>query len=580
MEELLKDLIEKEDKCISCNEKFIIRNIELVNKLDQIRLDLQQNNTIYKDVAMIKGLTFPIPKVLQVILVKKIFLKYNEEFELNLFIEGNIDKDEEKPKLLEDTKHFSFESKEIYKTISLLAKIDLPKINSMIFIIIEILDMKVNIKSISDSNIYEIELKPSQISNFKSNDFLWICNYELIENKIVLNKMSTIQIFKNEKLLEYLDILDINGVSIFQVVDIDKENIILVDKNKNIYKIDKSQEIIENKNIDYYTTIIISNYSNNNNKIELTSKSFFYKFPLECYYIENIIINLYSVLEFHFLDFLKGNNLFDCISSPLIGEKIIISNEIECIIFENIFSKEYEFYPIQLILSNSKNENRKIAFTYYLYPSILNKVNVFLNTKNAKTYLFEYFYYNLTDNLEEIEKNIIIGDNNYNINIYDSFGSKNRKRICIMNIPYQKMEIKENELNNNSIQICELIENDIHKIIGIYDIYYEFKDKVELNEYFDKYYESFGDIYNIMRMPYPSNLEDNLISLKNKINIFNMYKFDKDLTNTNNFSKLMTLSQFKSWFGLIVCSFMEKKKKMIYFYQMLLKKLIIYLMIL
>ena len=174
MEELLKDLIEKEDKCISCNEKFIIRNIELVNKLDQIRLDLQQNNTIYKDVAMIKGLTFPIPKVLQVILVKKIFLKYNEEFELNLFIEGNIDKDEEKPKLLEDTKHFSFESKEIYKTISLLAKIDLPKINSMIFIIIEILDMKVNIKSISDSNIYEIELKPSQISNFKSNDFLWI----------------------------------------------------------------------------------------------------------------------------------------------------------------------------------------------------------------------------------------------------------------------------------------------------------------------------------------------------------------------------------------------------------------------
>ena len=52
-----------------------------------------------------------------------------------------------------------------------------------------------------------------------------------------------------------------------------------------------------------------------------------------------------------------------------------------------------------------------------------------------------------------------------------------------MNIPYQKIEIQENELINNSIQVCELIKNDIHKIAGIYDISSIEIDNYKYNDY-------------------------------------------------------------------------------------------------
>ena len=133
MEIILKELLEKDDKIISCYEKFLINEIKLVDDLDQIILDLQQNNSIYENVIMTKGLIFPIPKVNQIISVKKISLKYDQEFKLKLFIEGNIDKNSEKPKIMEVKKNFSFNSQNILKTISELTNIPIPVINSTIF---------------------------------------------------------------------------------------------------------------------------------------------------------------------------------------------------------------------------------------------------------------------------------------------------------------------------------------------------------------------------------------------------------------------------------------------------------------
>lgn len=561
MEIILKELLEKDDKIISCDEKFLINEIKLVDDLDQIILDLQQKNLIYENVIMTKGFIFPIPKVNQIISVKKISLKYDQEFELKLFIEGNIDKNSGKPKIMEVKKNFSFNSQNILKTISELTNIPIPVINSTIFKIERILDDRTaNIFSILDSNIYSIELKGNQLDKYNSNDFIWICNYEVEQNKIKLNKMTTLEKLDDEKLINYLDRAKMKKNILFEVIDIDEENIVLV--NDKIFKINKNNEVIKNKNIYSCSTIIISNYTvKNNNEIEIIDKSFIYQFKREFYYIENILINLISVLELHFLDYNKDYNKFDCISCDLFKNDKIISKEIEYIIFDSVTSKKYEFYPINLTLSNSKNKNLKITFSFYLYPALLNKINVFLNTQKEKTYFFEYLFYNLTDDLEDVTKEIIVDDKQYHITCYDSFGSKNRKRISIMNIPFQKMEVSENEkLNGNSFQICELIQNDIHKIIGIYDIFYEFKDSENQNNCFDKYFEDFGDIYDKMKLSYSLELENIMTALKNKMKEYNEIKFVDDLTDTNNFSKLMTLSQFKTWFGLIICKYVNKYK--------------------
>ena len=117
MEKIIIDLLEKEDKSILCEEKFFINEIELIDNLDQIKLELQQNNTVYKDIIMVKGLTFPIPKKDQILLVEKIYLKYDKEFELKLFIEGKIEKDIKRREPKELTKQFSFDYKNIFYTI-------------------------------------------------------------------------------------------------------------------------------------------------------------------------------------------------------------------------------------------------------------------------------------------------------------------------------------------------------------------------------------------------------------------------------------------------------------------------------
>ena len=84
MKKLLKKLLETEDKMLECKETFLVKNVKLLNEQDIIVLDLMQNNILYKDISMIKGNIFPIPKENQVIFVEKMYFKINPEFELKL----------------------------------------------------------------------------------------------------------------------------------------------------------------------------------------------------------------------------------------------------------------------------------------------------------------------------------------------------------------------------------------------------------------------------------------------------------------------------------------------------------------
>ena len=597
MEKLINILLNSKEKSIAINEKFVVKKIEMRNDIDLIILDLQQNSELYEGIVMIKGLTFPLPNINDIILAKKMYLKYSKEFQLKLHIEGEIILESyisSKPK-----KKISFAYINMFNTLSGISKVTLPKINSMIFMVEEIEKNIAHIKSISNSEIYYLQLKNQK---FKLKNFIWIYYYELSDHNILLNKLSTIEILDEEGVLKILETLHFENVKLFQIIDINNDNIILINSNGILFSLKNDNE---NFKFDFCTTIIISNYNvKNNNMIELTEKSFVYKFDKKSYYYENVLVNSFSVLEITFLDFKEDENIYDCFfceeiqlfQSDLINEIkgentlnkeqnvkilaeeceikdektkkitkqkkekeiIIIENKIHYIVVSCLNIKHYEYYPFNITLFNTKKEIiESISFTIYLFPGLMNKINGFINVKSPKTYFYEFLYYNLDYKLENVKKNVIVEGKEYTLEIYDSFGSENRKRICALNIPHQKSEISEDELNTNSIQVCELIKDDIHKIIGIYNISNEFYDEEILNDKFDVYYPIFGNIFDLFVKYNEIERSNMIITLLNKVNYFNTLEFDIHLEKACEFSDIMTLSQFKVRFGLIICKYIS-----------------------
>ena len=594
MEELLNILLEKEDKSIIVNEKFIVKKIEMKNEIDLIILDLQKNNNLYQGLVMEKGKIFPIPKLDDVLSVEKMYLKYDGEFQLKLFLEGKILKNKQLD--LKEIIINKYDYSEIFKIIVSKRGKNISNINSSIFMIININNNKIGVKALNNSRNYYIDLNGL---NKKVGDFLWIYYYEIKEDKILINNLSILEILDEERLLHLLENRIFQNIKLFHIVEVDDEKYLLIDSSGKLFNLNKIKNInyIKNYKFDFCITIILSNITiDSGDSIELNQFSFIYTFKEESYYIENILINSYAVLQFNFLDFQK-NNFYDYIYTDkqdyfilketdeniiekkkkeeefklkeqyLIEENISrkkrdekfslkISEKIQYCVISCTAFKKYEYFPFNITLYNSTEEN-SMTFTSYLFPGLMNKINVFINYIYPKAYFYEFLYYNISDKLEEVSKNIIIKGKEYKIDKSDNFGSKNRKRICIMNIPYQKNEVDENELNGNSIQICELIKDGIHKIVGIFDISYKNFDIENSNDYFDNYYSEFGDVYDLII----ANKEENLALLNEKIKKFINLKFETDFSMASDFVDLMTLSQFKTRAGLIICQFMSKTGK-------------------
>lgn len=90
MKELLIKLLENPQKILEVNDIFLVENVELKNDLDLIELNLSKDEIEYQGIVMIKGLSYPIPKIGDIISINKIYLKYNQIFEFKVYIEGNV----------------------------------------------------------------------------------------------------------------------------------------------------------------------------------------------------------------------------------------------------------------------------------------------------------------------------------------------------------------------------------------------------------------------------------------------------------------------------------------------------------
>ena len=554
MKDLLIQLLATPDKILEANGIFLVENVELKNDLDLIELNLSKDGIEYQGIVMIKGLLYPLPKIGDIISISKIYLKYNQIFEFKVYIEGKVIQGN-KIKIEKSKDIFSFTNDDIFNTLSKILSIKSIK-KSTIFIIQKVKGNEATVKSLSDSKDYSLEFNLYYLDMLKEKSFLWLNSHELLDNKIETNKLTTFEILDDEQLAKIMNIINFDNLSIFKVIDVDKDFIVVMNVNYKIFNLDKNNNILKELNIECCALIIISNYLIENDEIKLTNKSFIYKLKQELYYLD-IRINSKAVLKFFILDYNKNGNIYDTIKNLKGKEKIVIKSEKAFLIINNVYLKIYEYFPCQLgLINSSEPKNEPIIFTIYIYNGLLNKLNVFLNTKCPNRYFYEYLYYNITKPIKDIEKKINIEGKEYNIKAYDNFSSENRRRICLLNIPYQDIRAFENELNYNSIQVNELILEEKREVVGI-NVISSIKLKIPLsNSFFDEYYSDFGDVYDLI-LNYNIPNKSKVINLLNqKIKKFSKIKFQTDISNSNYFEETITLSQFKTWIGLLICDYL------------------------
>ena len=300
--------------------------------------------------------------------------------------------------------------------------------------------------------------------------------------------------------------------------------------------------------------------NNNFKEIILRDNSFIYISKQETSFSKLIPINFLTIVNIVFLDY-KNNNIYDTIIID--GKKFIIdSKEIYCLL--NLKKNDFDFYPVEIKLQNSKVKDDSKIFYFFLYEGLLNKINAFANYKSGKTYFIEYFYMSVDNPLMKVPQKTYIIVNNYKYELlyFDTFNSENRQRINVLNAPYEKIEnFEEKVLNNinnniNSIQICNIIYKNKKIIFGIFNIKEALtKETRSDNSYFDKFYEDFGNI--------PSLLEKNSIDFENLKNIcLSKYK-NSSINKSKNtitcvYNKELTYSQYKTRLGLLICYYINK----------------------
>jgi len=258
----------------------------------------------------------------------------------------------------------------------------------------------------------------------------------------------------------------------------------------------------------------------------------------------------------------KGtDNLYNAIEIDSV--KININEHEMNIIINKKRIKYYDYYPLIITLIHKKNKSENKTFNFNLMHGFMNKINVFINYIFDKSYFYEYLYYSFGDALLNANKKIKIKKKEILIFNFDKFGSSNRLRFNVLNVPFQK-ECKENILNNsNSLFICEIFKNIYSRksdIVGIFSIdnKNQFIPNLKSNNIFDNYYDNFGFIYNILIDIKSYNLEEFINKCKNNYEELIKTNSSLDFESVRAYDEDITLSQLKTRIGILFSHYLSQ----------------------
>ena len=572
MNAYLNELFKNQQKMCDTNLSTKIDNIEYSD--DIFKVTFQMDNFTYKDIAIIKGKIFPNPKKNNNINIEKIYYKYDDDFNLRLYVDAKIINDKitndfNNNEIKNISKTLDFSEENITETLKSYFKIAHNLITNL-FIVDSVNAKDYSIKCIENNKIFTLPKNNEKFDKIlNTKDILLINDYiseqEQEQININLSLISIVEKLTDENLFYILenDKRIKNSIYLWgKVLEVSKDNknAIIMNNNKEILK------FINNNNIDIKIGqfFLFSNYIiDKENNITLNKGSFYYFSSQEVYFSDRIQLNLYSVIQFYFLDFKDKDNIFNVIK---IGEnsKEIQNNKMNFIVQKKKI-KNFEIYVEEIkLLKNELDIFSHYSFYVSIMQGFINQINTFINYQSNYAYYYEYLYYSyITPNFLDY-KEININNKNIKISIYDDFGSKNRRKFNILNIPFQNECNNKELINIKSKLVCEMFfENSqksaLYGIFNLMDLLYIFIDTIKLsNDIFDKYYDIFGNIYDYLKQERDDN---KLVDFVNNYNII-YKKYSKELESLNFkktyiYGEKISLSQLKARIGIILSSYME-----------------------
>ena len=539
-------------------------------------------DTVYKDfyfkgLTIMKGDIFPVPKRYNKILIDKFYLKHDDYFQLRMFISAKIinneDKELNKEKqknlnyIIANKENFDFYEPNIDITLKNIFNIHNDLKSDLFFVD----SIKINekgaeylLKYFKKNESFTLVKKSDDLEyTLELKDIIYINDYYIEENKINLTKISFIEKLTDEKLFVLLqEKEEISKKYLWgKIVEKDEKNqvIYIMDNNKQLLKIGSYNEKIK---LGQY--FIFSNYTKKDNIIELKENkkdSFIYYSSQDLYFSKKIRLNLYSVIQIYFIDFINKQNYYKEVAIAKKPYEIISSKMDFIFQYENSNTND-KIVPVEIELIN--NEFDKKSFLVEILQGLINKFNAFINYRWVPSYYYQYLYIFFKEPKNLLNKNKIIryNDEDKVINVFDNFESKNRLRFNILNSPPQKVcenceKYKESKSKN--VLICETFieDNDKSNIYGIFDINeIVIKTKIQesLNKMdYDAFYDSFGNIYDYMKN---ENIENNqAIEFYKKYEKLNVSLFDK-----MTFDQEITKSQLKTKMGILISYYINKNK--------------------
>ena len=510
MKQALNDLIRTKEKRIKTNIILQIVDMTIDNMTDEIKVDLIELNNIpskYKNLYLIKGNIFPTPRINDFLAVNELYLDYDEYYlKIKLFLNAKI-----------------VTSKDIVNKSNIISEEnDLGGINlvnyfkkllnnqgeflSSIFIVNNLDNELNNYQILNLKNVKKYFISFNSINALTKEQVIMIDNFQVSKNnEIIMTDLTmTKTLEKDEQFFYVINRYMETECDIFKVIDVEDNFLILINCSKNLFKLKNN---ILNANLG--KIIYIGNFSlkklDNKFQLIIINKDTYIKISKDEFIdVKKLSITKLSCIKFYIKDFME-NNLYEFLVINNITQKIT-EKEIY-FIFSTINQKYSDYFSIEILLKHKdKNEPTK-NFNFLLYQGFLNKINLFVNISTPKTYFYEYYYLNLYNIIDNNIGTLLLEDGTkVEIDAYDNFNSQNRRRINLMNVTINSFNLNKNkvdpdikniisEISFNSVQICNLIKDNIEHIFGIFNIGdYKIPD-MESNDIFDDYYDVFGNIH-------------------------------------------------------------------------------------
>ena len=232
MEECLKNLLNSKEKKVIMRKELVVKNFEINNYIDEIKVDLVDADIEYKSLFLKKGEIYPTPKINDILEVSELYLGYDEFYCIKLYISAKISGKKQTNFVENDLKKVlsfsrsSDQKNNFINNLKSLGKIK-EELFSSLFSVCSIDEKYIKLYDLQDMDYYRLIIEKNEGINI--NDLLLINNFirDIQKKEIVFTNLS---LFKkmNQSSFFYLVPRYIINSNVFKIVDEETRTLVFI----------------------------------------------------------------------------------------------------------------------------------------------------------------------------------------------------------------------------------------------------------------------------------------------------------------------------------------------------------------